>query len=350
MRAALFLHSFGRIQLKHPKAKPDAERRLRQADRLARVMRVLEMIQSRGRWTIGTIAAELECSERTVYRDLDVLELAGVPFYLEKPGNFIRVREDYRFPVLHLSDADVIDQTASTKLAEAAGIGCQAGAKATLRKFVATHPDKTSIVEDASRMIEVLGLKYVDHSQHRQLLSVAQLALLQSKKLSGIYKSPYETEPTKLWLHPYRLCLIKSAWYLIGRHEEDESPKTYRIARFKSLRLLEQESDIDQDFDIREFLGNAWAVYRGDNRYAVELEFTSDAAPIVTETIWHHTQKTLRNKDGRVVLSFEIDGLNEVVRWIIGWAGKVKVKSPDELRQLVLEKHRQAIEVNDAQD
>ena len=63
---------------------PDADRRLRQADRLSRVLRVLQLIQSRGRYDAQAIAQELECSERTVYRDLAVLELAGVPWTCEK--------------------------------------------------------------------------------------------------------------------------------------------------------------------------------------------------------------------------------------------------------------------------
>ena len=61
------------------KDRPDRDRRVRQADRLARVLRVLELIQSRGRWTTKAIADEIECSERTVYRDLDVLKFAGIP-------------------------------------------------------------------------------------------------------------------------------------------------------------------------------------------------------------------------------------------------------------------------------
>ena len=61
--------------------RPDADRRVRQADRIARVLRVLELIQSRGRWTRKAIAEELEVSIRTVYRDLDVLRFLGVPYY-----------------------------------------------------------------------------------------------------------------------------------------------------------------------------------------------------------------------------------------------------------------------------
>lgn len=73
------------------KRRLDHERRMRQNDRLARVLRVLELIQSRGRWNAGAIAAELECSERTVYRDLTALELAGVPWRYDQDECCYRV-------------------------------------------------------------------------------------------------------------------------------------------------------------------------------------------------------------------------------------------------------------------
>jgi hypothetical protein len=60
----------------------DAERRTRQTERLARVLRVLQLIQSPRRRGAQEIATELGCSERTVYRDLQVLMAEGVPVYL----------------------------------------------------------------------------------------------------------------------------------------------------------------------------------------------------------------------------------------------------------------------------
>lgn len=90
-----------------PKAS-GADRRLRQADRLSRVLRVLQLIQGRGRNDAQAIAQELECSERTVYRDLAVFELAGVPWTYEKAELCYRLRPDFRFPGLNLTDDEVI--------------------------------------------------------------------------------------------------------------------------------------------------------------------------------------------------------------------------------------------------
>jgi hypothetical protein len=52
-------------------------------DRLARILTVLRLIQSRGQWNAKTIVQELEVTERTAYRDLQALELADVPWYYD---------------------------------------------------------------------------------------------------------------------------------------------------------------------------------------------------------------------------------------------------------------------------
>ena len=68
---------------------------------------------------------------------------------------------------------------------------------------------------------------------------------------------------------------------------------------------------------------------------------------IVTETVWHHTQKARRHKDGKVTLTFRVDGLNEIVRWVVGWAGRVNVIKPRELRELVTGQLRKALQMHD---
>jgi predicted DNA-binding transcriptional regulator YafY len=45
-------------------------------------------------------------------------------------------------------------------------------------------------------------------------------------------------------------------------------------------------------------------------------------------------------------MTFTVDGLDEIVRWIVGWSGRVKVIAPKALREKVVEEHRRAIVAN----
>lgn len=327
--------------------RPDRDRRVRQNARIARVLGVLNLIQSRGRWSLKTIAEELECSERTIRRDLEVLEFAGVPWFKDAADQTIHVRPDYRFPVLMLTDGELLGQALATSATRSPGLDVTLGATPTTRKLAAASTARVQeLLEDASRLVAVLDLKLVDHSRHHEAIRTVQHALLQGKQLTGHYESPYEPAPVELRLHPYRLCLVKNAWYIIGRPIDEAEPRTYRVARFKSLRMLDDPAVVPSDFDLRAYFGDAWSVYRGDQSHDVEIRFTPEAAKVVTETVWHHTQKATAHKDGSVTLSFRVDGLEEIANWVLAWTGRAKVLSPPEFRQLVVGRLEKALDMN----
>lgn len=78
----------------------DAERRVRQSERLSRLLRVLHCIMGPGRWDADALAKELEVSPRTIHRLLQTLSMANVPwFYCKQTGSY-RVRPGFRFPGL----------------------------------------------------------------------------------------------------------------------------------------------------------------------------------------------------------------------------------------------------------
>lgn len=324
----------------------ESERRLRHNFRLARLLRFLELVSGPGQWNPKALMRELEISERTLHRLRETLELAGVPLYFSKDENAYRVRTDYRFPPINLTEDEAIGQASATALSESEAVHLPAGSKATSRKLGATSERTRTILDEVSRLTEVLDLKIADHPQQHATIRTVQTALLRKRILIGLYCSPYEPRPVTLELHPYRLALIKQAWYLIARPDGESSPRTLRIVRFKSLKLGDRAASMPGDFDLRDYLANAWSVFRGDVTYDIELLFARDVAEIVLETKWHHTQQAKRHSNGTITLKFRVDGLEEILRWIVGWAGKVKVMKPAALAAKVIFLHHHAINVN----
>lgn len=78
----------------------DTERRVRQCERLARLLRLLHLIMGNGRWDADSLAEELNCFRRTVYRMLQTLDAAGVPWYSDPAIRSYRVRPGYKFAEL----------------------------------------------------------------------------------------------------------------------------------------------------------------------------------------------------------------------------------------------------------
>ena len=185
-----------------------------------------------------------------------------------------------------------------------------------------------------------------DHDGHREAIRTIQLALVGKHALEGAYASPYQPAEKTILLHPIRLCLVKQAWYLIARPDGSDHPVTYRVARFRSLRKLGLRSEVPEEFDLRAYFGDAWAVFRGDRGYEVELRLSPEASGVVTETTWRHTQQGRRNDDGSVTLR---SGWTAWRRssggcWDgRGWSGV----RPPELRKMVVEKLKRALAMHD---
>jgi predicted DNA-binding transcriptional regulator YafY len=72
--------------------------------RASRLLRLLLLLQNRGRLTCATLARELEVTRRTVLRDVDALTEAGLPIIvLRGPQGGIELGFNYRTRLVGLA-------------------------------------------------------------------------------------------------------------------------------------------------------------------------------------------------------------------------------------------------------
>src|SRR5579884_1876521 len=76
--------------------------------RADRLLMLLTLLQTKGRVTAQSLAERLEVSERTIYRDIEALSMAGIPVYAERgPGGGCRIAEGYRTNLTGLTEDEV---------------------------------------------------------------------------------------------------------------------------------------------------------------------------------------------------------------------------------------------------
>jgi predicted DNA-binding transcriptional regulator YafY len=99
------------------KQRSDAERRNRQCAKFARLIRIARLVTGNGRWGPNDLAEEIECSTRTIYRDVEILSASGIPITFDKSTQAYSVQSGFRFSKLDPMTVDVCD-TASPQIHE----------------------------------------------------------------------------------------------------------------------------------------------------------------------------------------------------------------------------------------
>lgn len=102
----------------------------------------------------------------------------------------------------------------------------------------------------------------------------------------------------------------------------------------------------DKEFDIGEYLSRAWSIVPKNKIYNVKLRFTVKVAFDVAAVQWHRTQKVTFEDDGSAILEFRVDGLNEIIWWILGYGDRVQVLAPKILREKIIEIAQRVVETN----
>jgi predicted DNA-binding transcriptional regulator YafY len=233
--------------------------------RADRLVSTLLLLQARGKMTAAEVAAELEISERTARRDLEALNMAGVPVY-SQPG---------RGGGWSLVGGARTDLT-GFRSAEARALLVMAAASGTatsdfgsaIQKLVQALPGP--LREEASRVTSgVLSDAAAWGSAHASLAEEPwrlehferlQQALIERVQVRLGYQAPRGGASDRT-VHPLGLVVKRSVWYLLA--DTAAGRRSFRVDRVTSVGLTTEAAQRPDDFDLRKAWDEITAEYRG---------------------------------------------------------------------------------------
>ena len=183
------------------------------------------------------LAAELEVSQRTVYRDLDALAAAGVPVYAEqgRAGGY-RLVDGYRTRLTGLTEDEALSLFVVGLPEPAAALGLSAEAASVERKLLAAlgpgQRVRAGVLRDRFRF-DVSGW-YQPAEEPPHLAALAR-AVLEDREVDVAYRRWQAPREVERRLRPYGLVLKGSAWYLVAEVIGRGQVRTYRVAHVLPL-------------------------------------------------------------------------------------------------------------------
>jgi predicted DNA-binding transcriptional regulator YafY len=216
---------------------------MRRADRLFRIVQFLRAGRVQ---TAHGLAQKLEVSDRTIYRDVQDLQLSGVPIEGEA-GVGYTLRRDYDLPPLMFDGREITALVLGTRMVAAWGDEeLASAANDALRKIEAVL---TPALRDRIEAVPMYAPSFAKRGrtdgwpEHpelpRKTLEVLRGAIEQNRVVAVDY-SDAEGKSTERRLRPMALLFWGQVWTLVAWCELRNDFRSFRADRVKAVNVLDE--------------------------------------------------------------------------------------------------------------
>jgi predicted DNA-binding transcriptional regulator YafY len=305
--------------------------------RIHRLLRIYELIQGDQGWTAMRLAAEFRATERTIFRDLGVLKNVGIPIHHDPEKKCYQIRRDHFMQPIELTfDEALALVSLGQHVHRDEQIPFSGPALRALAKVRGQLPRPIQReLELVEGHMEVKLAASATQEGFHELYERVRQAISLRRCLRCLYESPGKGGGVHFQLKPYTLFFCQRAWYVVGFHGGRGEVRTLKLNRFADMELLDVPFVMPRDFSLQKHLGCAWRMMRGSKRHEVELEFDASFAETIADTAWHATQSFEFLDGGALRFMCTVDGLEEILWWVLSMGSHCRVVGPPELADRV---------------
>ncbi|KAF5042629.1 helix-turn-helix transcriptional regulator [Oscillibacter ruminantium] len=204
-----------------------------------KVERLLSMIMTllaKERVGAQELAEQFEVSPRTIYRDIDAINMAGIPVRSTSGvGGGFEIMPSYKLDKKVFSTAEL-----STLLMGLSGLsGMMRGEELvnTLAKVKSFIPaDRAKDIELKANQVCIDLSPWMDTQNIQPYLEIMKTALQESRLLTFAYVDQHGNKTVRT-VEPYQLVLKSSHWYLQGYCHIRNDYRLFKLSRISGLQM-----------------------------------------------------------------------------------------------------------------
>jgi predicted DNA-binding transcriptional regulator YafY len=305
----------------------------------ARVLTLLEILQTGGTRRVGDLAEQLGVDERTARRYIQHLTDLGIPVTSVR-GRYggYQLAPGYRMPPLMLTDEEATAVLIGLVVGDRAGLlpesSASAGALAKLRRVLpaALRPRLDALLTTTS----FTGPPQAgDRTDTTTLLTLA-LGAREGHPVEIDY-SDRNARPSTRAIHPYGIIGHAGRWYLTAFDLERDEPRTFRLDRITRAEILPgqfQPTPPTEPNDRAAAMLSSFA--QTPRRYAISFRVRADAETVGRKLpLGLAVLEPVPDEEGWLRIRINAQALDWVPALIAGLDRPFVIEEPAELRDHV---------------
>jgi len=316
-------------------------------DQLSRQWKLFQKL-AHSRYGIGldALVDELECTRRTVYRDLDALQLAGFPVISEKRDGRVHYRlvESFGIGDVPFTPDEILALAFGEDLLRTLeGTVFHDSIHSALAKIRSgLGPELAEYLATLGQAFRVLPGPHKNYARFRDTIRALNDAVLARRTVRMRYRTGRTGKTTTRDLDPYRVWYRLGGLYVVGQDHLSGEIRTFAVDRIGALEASERRFRVREGFDFDAYIGGSFGVV-AEPAVRVRLRFEGGARSYVEERTWHPSQELVRLPDGRLELAMQVGGGSELRSWILSFGPEAEVLEPASLRAEVVRELERAL-------
>ena len=189
------------------------------------------------------------------------------------------------------------------------------------------------------------------------VIDVIDSAILSKKQIEVVYRrrkivdgKTARYEEKTMIINPYALIWADDHYYLVGNYSKYNNLIHLRIDRLKSVKVLDtysrhfsEVSPYQAFFDIADYSNKHLSMFSGDIK-PVEMICNNT---MIEDFIDQFGEKIIMRPydDENFIVKVDVAVTDGLVAWIMQYGNKIKVKSPKELKNMIVDKTNSILEL-----
>ena len=201
-----------------------------------RLVSIIMMLLDKERVSAQELADRFEVSPRTIYRDIETINMAGIPVRSTPGvGGGFEIMQEYKLDknVFSAADLSAILMGLSSLSGMVRGNEL-VNALAKVRRFIPAHRAKE--IELRANQIYIDLSPWMGNRNIQPYLELVKTALQESRLLSFEYADRFGNKTVRT-VEPYQIVLKGSHWYFQGYCRKREDFRLFRLSRISSLQM-----------------------------------------------------------------------------------------------------------------
>lgn len=311
--------------------------------RLHRLLGIIMLIDSRGRMKAGSLAKILETSERSIYRDIDILCEAGIPIMsIPGPNGGYSFMEDYKINsnVLESNDAVSLLLSSMGIIPESNSETAQKLKNAVIKLEGSLSKEHREEIIRAKEKFFIDSNPWWGRRAENKYLDVIKEALLNLNKISINYKK-YNEDVSARIVRPYGVVVKNSEWYMAAFCEVKKDIRIFRCSRIENLDVLEESFKMPDNFDLEEFWESSKQQFieksssrTNQNAYSVRVKLTQERIKLLKG---FSVSSSIKEED-MWIYDIDMISFETACNILFPLGDRIEVLEPPELREYIIEK------------